>query len=160
MTEVGDRAPEIDLPGTRGEEIREHHLREHTDHGPVVLAFYLFDFHPQCTEQVCSMRDLNWLDVRADTRVLAVSTDSVFSHRAFAAEHNLDYALLSDSDGAVSESYGVLYDELGGHKRVSKRAVFLIDEFQTVRYRWMADDPSEPPPWDEVTNALDELSLS
>lgn len=157
MLTAGDAAPDFILPGTDGEEVREYMLAECTRTGPVVLAFYVFDFHPACTEELCSIQNLGWFDVRDDTSVLAVSRDSAFSHRAFASEYDIEFPLLSDSDGAVSERYGVRYDELAGHRDVSKRSVFVIDEDTKVRYVWVADEPGGQPDWDEIGAVLDEL---
>ncbi|MDZ7701278.1 MAG: redoxin domain-containing protein [Halobacteriales archaeon] len=151
---VGDRAPEFALPGTEGEGLTEYRLTDQLEAGPVVLAFYAFDFHPSCTEEMCDLRDLEWFGL--DDRVTAVglSTDRAFSHGAFAAEYGLDFPLLSDSDGSVSETYGVLYDEVNGHRRVSKRAVFVVDTDREIRYRWVADSLAQQPDWLEVQASL------
>ena len=53
----------------------------------------------------------------------------------------------------MSEAYGVLYDEFEGHKRVAKRAVFVLDDDRTVRYAWSTDDASQQPDWREVGTA-------
>lgn len=121
---------------------------------PVVLAFYAFDFHPSCTREMCDLRDLEWFSVHEHVTPLGLSTDRVFSHGAFAAEYGLDFPLLSDSDGTVSEEYGVLYDEVNGHRRVSKRAVFVVGEDRGIRYRWVADELPTQPDWAEVQAAL------
>jgi len=157
MLSEGDPAPDFILPGTDGEHLREYMLADFTREGPVVLAFYLFDFHPACTEEICALQDLGWFTLHPEAAVLAVGTDSAFSHRAFAREHGIEFPLLSDSDGAVSERYGVLYDEFEGHRLVSKRALFVVDGDTKVRYRWVADDPGELPDWDEVQGVLDDL---
>jgi len=157
MLTDGDAAPDFILPGTDGDDVREFMLADHTRDGPVVLAFYLFDFHPACTEELCTLQNLGWFDVESDTTVFAVSRDSAFSHQAFAREYDIPFPLLSDSDGAVSERYGIRYDELAGHRSVSKRAVFVIDTDTSVRYSWVADDPFEQPNWDEVRVALESL---
>ncbi|WP_123538737.1 redoxin domain-containing protein [Halosimplex salinum] len=157
MLTDGDAAPDFILPGTDGDEVREYMLAERTRDGPVVLAFYLFDFHPACTDELCAIQNFGWFDVRDDTTVFGISRDSAFSHRAFAREYDIPFPLLSDSDGAVSERYGVRYDELAGHRDVSKRAVFVVDGETKVRYSWVADDPVEQPDWDEVQAVLDEL---
>lgn len=54
----------------------------------------------------------------------------------------------------MSEAYDVLYEELNGHKRVSKRAVFVIDADQSIRYRWIANTPEMQPDWEEVAEAM------
>lgn len=155
MLEPGDEAPAFSLPGSDGGEVREHSLEEHLAGATVVLTFYVFDFHPACTRHVCSLRDLNWFEVAPSVRPLAVSTDSAHSHRAFAAEHDLAFPLLSDSDGRVSEAYGVLEDEYAGHSRVPRRSAFVVDADRTVRYAWVADDQAEQPDWRAVKAAFD-----
>jgi len=157
MIVEGDAAPDFVLPGTDGDEVREYMVADAARDGPVVLAFYLFDFHPTCTEEICTLQDLGWFTVHPDASVLAVGTDSAFSHQAFAREHGVEFPLLSDSDGAVSERYGVCYDEFQGHRAVPQRAVFVLDEGMRVRYRWVADDPRELPDWDAVQTVLENL---
>ena len=76
----------------------------------------------------------------AGAEVLAVSVDSVFSHKAFAEKLGLEFPLLSDFNREVIERYGVAYDEVLGLKKVAKRAVFVIDPSGTVRYKWVTDD--------------------
>ena len=162
MVDIGHTAPGFELPGTGGsdDDVPTYLLEEALEGGPVVLAFYAFDFHPGCTEQVCSVRDLSWFDINPDVSVFGISTDRVFSHRAFAERYDIEFPLLADSDGAVSEAYGVLRDEVLGHRRVSKRALFLLDTDGTVRYRWVGEEPETVPDLTPLYEALAELSES
>ncbi|WP_372912669.1 redoxin domain-containing protein [Salinigranum sp.] len=108
MLETGQTAPDFRLPGTAGADIDDHTLSEYVDRGwSVVLVFYPFDFHPACVSQWCTLRDADWLTVLDDTVVVGVGADSVYAHRQFAREYNVDFPLLSDSDGRVAEAYGV-----------------------------------------------------
>lgn len=152
--EIGDTAPDFALPGTGQEEVKSYRLSDHLEDGPVVLAFYAFDFHPSCTKEMCDIRNLAWFDLSEGITVFGISTDRVFSHGAFAEEYRLDFPLLSDSDGSVSEEYGVLYEEINGHRRVSKRAVFVVDESRVVRYRWVGEELTTQPDWLDVKTAL------
>ncbi len=154
MVGIGDAAPGFDLPGVVGEEIETYRLEDALADGPAVLAFYVFDFHPACTREWCSLRDADWLTLLDDVTVLGIGTDRVFSHRQFGDDLGLGVPLLSDSDGAVSERYDVLHDELNGHRRVSQRAVFIVSPDGVVRYRWVADDPQEQPNLDAVRRVL------
>ncbi|QAU11903.1 redoxin domain-containing protein [Halorubrum sp. BOL3-1] len=160
MVTVGDAAPSFELPGTGGSdtEVPTYRLDDALGDGPVVLAFYAFDFHPGCAEQLCSIRDLSWFDVDPDVSVFGISTDRVFSHRAFAEQHDIDFPLLSDSDGGVAEAYDVFRSELLGHRRVSKRALFLLDTEGTVRYRWVGEGPEATPNLTPLYEALEEVS--
>lgn len=132
----------------------EYRRSEALASGPVVLGFYAFDCHPSCTQEMGDLRDLEVFDHNDGVTALGISIDRAFSHAAFAAEYGLDFPLLPDSDGAVSETYGVLYDEVNGHRRVSKRAVFVVDGDRTIHYRWVADELPQQPDWLEVQSAL------
>lgn len=161
MLQEGSMAPDFALPGTSSRqhqtEISEFALAEALEHGPVVLNFYLFDFHPACTENMCDLHDLAWFDLDEAVTVFGISTDRSFSHRAFADHEDLAFALLSDSDGSVAEAYDVLYEEFNGHKQIAKRSVFLVDRDDVIRYAWSTNDPTVQPDWSAVNQALDEV---
>jgi len=161
MLQPGVTAPDFTLPGTSADEsdeqVSQYRLADSLDAGPVLLNFYLFDFHPACTENMCDLHDLAWFDLDDSVTVFGISTDRSFSHQAFADEEQLSVALLSDSDGSVAESYDVLFEEFQSHKRIAKRSVFLVDTDGTIRYAWATDDPSEQPNWQDVKEALDSI---
>jgi peroxiredoxin len=160
MLQTGTKAPDFSVPGTDpdGGEPTTYTLSAILEAGPALLNFYLFDFHPACTANVCSLHDLSWFDLDADLSVLGISTDGVFSHGVFAEDEQLDFPLLSDSDGTVAESFDVLYDEVQGHNRVAKRAIFLVDRDRTVRYAWVAERATLQPEWEDVKAAVESLS--
>jgi peroxiredoxin len=158
MLSEGDTAPDFVLPGTDGDEIGLFALADALEQGPVVIAFYRFDFHPACTDQVCAIRDLEWFEFMAGTRPVAISTDSAFSHRAFAREHDIDFPLLSDDTGTVSDTYGVLSGGVADHGLVSNRATFVVDTDWTVRYAWAADDLDDEPDLRPVKRTLESMA--
>lgn len=139
MLRPGDPAPNFTIPGTDGDTIKQYSLSEFTNTGSTILLFYPFDFSPVCTVELCGIRDAEWLLMTDGVDVLGVSTDSAYAHKAYINEHDLPFPLLSDNDATVSEQYGVRYDALEYHKQVSKRAIFVIDDTQTVRYSWHTD---------------------
>ena len=97
----------------------------------VVLLFYPGDETPVCTKQLCSVRD-NWESYAATgAEVVGISTDSVESHRKFAAHHELPLRLLADVEGRARELYGAR-SLLPGR---TARSVFVIDAAGVVRYR-------------------------
>jgi peroxiredoxin len=86
--------------------------------------------------------------------ILAVAVTATYSQQAFAGSLDVDFPLLSDWEGAVSDAYGVRYDVWKGHAGVAKRAVFVIDPDRTIRYRWVTDDAEILPDLDAVVSAL------
>ncbi len=126
-TQVGQAAPDFTLPDADGREWRLSDQRGKV----VVLLFYPGDETPVCTRQLCSVRD-NWADfAQTGAEVVGLSTDSVESHRKFAAHHGLPLRLLADTDGRVRELYGAR-SLLPGR---TARAVFVIDADGIIRYR-------------------------
>lgn len=139
--DVGDAAPDFELPGTGGQSFKLSNRRGRN----VVLAFYPGDATRVCTAQFCSYRDnADKLD-GLDAEVVGISPQSVDSHERWAQEQQLNVPLLADEDLAVSKLYGVtgwlgplarfteLEDVPGG--RYVMRSIFVVDGEGTVRYR-------------------------
>lgn len=122
---VGDHAPDFELPGTQGPFRLADHRGER-----VVLLFYPGDDTPVCTKQFCSYRDRSDDMAGLDATVVGISHQDVGSHEAFTARHGLTVPLLADVDKAVARSYGVAAPVLG-----TRRAAFVVDEDGVVRYR-------------------------
>jgi peroxiredoxin len=159
MLEQGATAPMFSLPAAVDGDIETVDLASVAGTDVVVLAFYPADFSSTCTEELCSLRDMELFDLQDEVTILGVSTDTAFSHVQFAEQNGLGFPLLSDNDGSVAEQYGVLFDEgLGGHRRIAKRAVFVLDADRTVRYAWSSDDPGEMPDLAAVRTAIEELT--
>jgi len=126
--DVGDAAPDFELPGTEGKVYRLSDYRGRK----LVLAFYPGDFTPICTKQFCSYRDQGDQLDQLGADVLGISPQSVESHERFAEEKSLNVPLLADEDKDVARAYGVL----AGPK--VRRAIFVIDEQGVIRHRQVA----------------------
>jgi len=159
MVTEGDSAPAFTLPGIADDTFDTFGLADATDQGhAVLLLFYPFDFSPVCTNELCAIRDAEWFQFTPQLDVWAASGDSAYAHQAFAEEYGLNFPLLSDSHGSVASGYDVCYDEWEDHECIPKRAVFLIDSAQTIRYAWSTDNALEKPDFFPVKEALDQLT--
>ncbi len=122
---TGEKAPDFTLKNQNNEEIS---LKDYKGK-KVLLVFYPKDDSPVCSTQLCEyskgLDDFEELGIS----ILAVSTDSAESHKAFAEKRNLRFQLLSDVKKQVSKNYGVL-----GVFGFTKRAVILIDEEGNILY--------------------------
>src|SRR5690349_20432128 len=96
--DVGDVAPDFELPGTEGRTYRLSEFRGRN----VVLAFYPGDATPPCTKQFCSYRDEGDRIDALEAEVLGISSQSVDSHARWTREQELNVPLLADEDLAVS----------------------------------------------------------
>jgi peroxiredoxin Q/BCP len=122
---VGDPAPDFELPGTGDKTYRLSDYRGRK----LVLAFYPGDFTAVCTKQFCSYRDQSDKLDGLGADVLGISPQSVESHERFTEEKRLNVPLLADEDKSVARAYGVLKGSM------VRRAIFVIDEEGIVRYR-------------------------
>jgi peroxiredoxin len=118
---VGDAAPDFSLPDQDKQVVSLAELRG----TPVLLVFYPFAFSGICTGELCQLRDELTTYTDAGVTVLAISTDPVFSLKAFKAQEGYDFRLLSDfwPHGAVAQAYEVFNDKAG----MAVRGTFLVD---------------------------------
>jgi len=153
--EPGETAPTFTATvGTSDHESFD--LEEHLGDGPVVLAFFPGAFTPPCANEMVALQDeLDRFESTGAT-VFGVSADSPFSQGAFREEHDLEFDLVSDTSREAIGDYGQEIDlpDLGLYG-VANRAVFVLDDDGAVTYRWIADDPTNEPPYDELLDAVE-----
>lgn len=128
--QIGDKAPDFTSEATFPEgQARAWTLSEEVKKRPVLLVFYPGDFTAVCTKQLCDYRD-NWEQLkRFNVEIVAVSTDSLESHRRFSANFKLPFPLLEDSSKQICEKLGMLMF-IG----IAKRGFVLIGQDMKVRY--------------------------
>jgi peroxiredoxin len=154
MPDTGETAPTFTATvGTSDHESFD--LADHLGDGPVVLAFFPGAFTPPCTNEMSALQERLDEFHDADASVFGVSVDSPFCQAAFREEHAIEFDLISDMSRDAVEPYDVTIDiaDLGLYD-IANRAVFVLDEGGTVTYRWVADDPTTEPDYDEILGAL------
>jgi len=145
---IGDVAPEFTLPATGGEEIALSSFAGR----PVVVVFYPGDDSPVCTKQLNSYNDgLNEFE-NLEAQVLAISSQGLVSHEAFAQKYGLKFPLLADSQKDVAKAYGVL-----GPLGFPRRSVFIVDRQGVIRYAHRAIAGLSYRPVSELVDALNQL---
>jgi peroxiredoxin Q/BCP len=131
---VGDKAPDFTMPTDGNGSVSLSKLRGK----PVVLYFYPKDDTSGCTAEACGFRDTFPDYGKTGAAVIGVSRDSVASHDKFKKKHDLPFILASDTDGNVTEKYGVWVEKsMYGRKYMGiDRSTFLIDKDGVVRNIW------------------------
>ena len=130
----GDKAPDFALPTDGGGKLSLSKLKGKK----VILYFYPKDDTSGCTAEACGFRDNLPKFGKTDAVVIGVSRDSVASHDKFKKKYKLPFTLASDSEGKVTEKYGVWVEKsLYGRKYMGiERATFLIDEKGKIAQVW------------------------
>jgi peroxiredoxin (alkyl hydroperoxide reductase subunit C) len=134
---VGEQAPDFTLRDQNNEEVT---LSSFRGDRAVLLVFYPLAFTGICTGELCVVRDDLGAFQNDDVQVMALSVDSVYSHKVFSERERYDFPLLSDfwPHGAVAQRYGVFNETRG----FANRGTFLVDKDGVVRFAEM-NQPSE-----------------
>jgi peroxiredoxin Q/BCP len=148
--QVGEQAPDFELPGTDGPFKLSAHRGER-----VVLLFYPGDNTMVCTKQFCSYRDRADDFASLGATVVGISSQDLASHEQFTAKHGLNVPLLADVDKQVAKAYSSFSSRLG-----TKRAVIVIDEQGIVRHRHDHLLGLDYQSIDELESALKDLPIA
>lgn len=149
--EVGAQAPDFTLKDQNGKDVQLSSFRGKQN---VLVVFYPFAFSGICTTELCQVRDDLPRFQNDKAQVLALSVDSPFTLKAFAAKEGYDFPLLADfwPHGAVAQRYGVFNDQVG----MAIRGTFLVDKEGVVRFA-EANGPGDARDQSAWQKALDEL---
>lgn len=138
MLRVGEPVPSFTMPSTRNLQRLDEPVSSDMFRGRwLFLVFYPGDFTFVCPTELSAIGERYADFQRRGADVIGVSTDSVFSHRAWLdtppERHGLGpipFPLASDATGAVSGTMGLLREST--HQ--AERATVLIDPDGVVRW--------------------------
>nr|WP_207646849.1 peroxiredoxin [Tepidibacter formicigenes] len=135
---VGKKAPDFKMQAVLGdgETFGEVSLNSYKGKW-VVMFFYPLDFTFVCPTEITSMNSKYDIFKKFNAELLAVSTDSVYSHKAWINSPKemgglgkLNFPIASDNTHKVSKDYGVYIEEEG----IALRGLFIIDPEGILRY--------------------------
>ena len=145
---VGAKAPMVEGKNQDGKPWNlAKSLRGHM----VLLYFYPKDDTPGCTKQACGLRDRIGELKKDGVEVIGVSRDTESSHKNFIAKFNLNFPLIADVDGKITQAYGA---QMTG-RDLSRRVSFLIRKDGTIAH--VTDNPKADVHLDEMKEAVARL---
>ena len=104
--EVGDPAPDFELPGT---DDKTYRLSDYRDKQVVVLAWFPKAYTSGCTIECKSLSENGHLIQKFNAAYFMASVDPLVDNIGFATETGANFPLLSDEDKSVARAYGVLH---------------------------------------------------
>ena len=148
---VGSSAPDFALKDQNNQVVR---LRDFHDRKAVLLVFYPLTFTGTCQGELTGIRDNLGRYANDEVQVLAVSVDSVYSHKIWSLQEGFEFPLLADfwPHGAVAQAYGVFNPDAG----FANRGTFVIDTAGVVRYAQMLGpgDSRDQKAWREALTEI------
>jgi peroxiredoxin Q/BCP len=146
----GDSAPDFELQDQDSLPVK---LSDFAGKKYVILTFYIQDEHPLCIRQMAAFRELEHRFEALGAVILAISGDSVASHKLFEISRRLHFTLLSDPKNRVARLYELPFSWVG---RLAGRESFLLDREGIIRARCSArQHPESHAP--EMLKALQDL---
>ena len=134
MPDVGDKAPDFDLPTDGGGRARLADYAGKT----LVLYFYPKDDTPGCTTEAQACEAARDAFAKAGAAIVGVSKDTPRKHDRFKEKYGLGFTLASDEGGEMLERYGVWIEKtLYGRQYMGiDRATFLVGPDGVIRRIW------------------------
>ncbi len=134
---AGDPAPVFQSVTDDGE------VWKSTDHEGSILVVFFFPaaMTGGCTAQACSFRDNRSQLVEMGAEVVGISGDQIGNLRIFRRTNNLNFPLITDSDGSIARAFGVPVREGGTITReIDGEEVELTRNVTTARWTFIIDE--------------------
>ena len=134
--EIGDQAPSFNLKGINStiKKKTEWDIKDFNNKW-LVLYFYPKDFTTGCTLEAKGFSTLKNEFKKLNAEIVGISADSEETHDSFCNEKSINYTLLSDTNGIISEKYGSWIPPY------SDRNTFLISPEGQISFRWISVTP-------------------
>jgi len=157
--QLGDAAPDFTAETTAG----KLNLYEYLGEGWGVLFSHPRDFTPVCTTELGAVAKLKDEFERRNTKVLAVSVDSVEDHERWVGDIEetqgtaVNFPLIGDPDRTVADLYGMIHPNASDTQTV--RSVFVIGPDKKVKLT-ITYPQSAVRNFAEILRVVDSLQLS
>ena len=156
---LGDIAPDFTAQTTEG----EIHFHEWLGDSWGILFSHPADFTPVCTTELGAMSRMKDKFDKRNTKILAISVDSVESHHEWIKDINetqnttIDYPIIADEDHKVAELYDMIHPN--ADSKFTVRSVFVIGPDKKIKLT-LTYPPSTGRNFDEILRVIDSLQMT
>lgn len=149
--DIGSPAPDFALYDQDRNEVTLESLKGRKS----LVVFIPFPFTGNCQDELCTIRDRHAELNDLDANVVAITTNPLFSNKAWADQNGLDFPVLSDfwPHGAITDAYGTFDPKVGA----ANRSTYVLDEDGIVRAIVATESRSIIREFDEYTAALEAI---
>lgn len=157
--QLGDVAPDFKAQTTEGEISFHEWLGDSWG----ILFSHPADFTPVCTTELGEVARLKHEFDKRNTKVIAVSVDSVESHHQWIPDINetqqatVNYPIIADEDRKVAELYGMIHPN--ATEKTTVRSVFVIGPDKKIKLT-LTYPASTGRNFPEIIRVLDSLQLT
>jgi glutaredoxin-dependent peroxiredoxin len=154
MVNQGEKAPAFTLSDA---DRKPRSLQEMLNpKGATLVAFFPGAFTSACTKEMCALRDGLAEFNKLNAQVVGIDVNDPWTNKAFVEKNSLNFPILSDYTRDTVRQYNVYHENFGNLKgyTVAKRSVFILDQNGVVTYKWVSDDPTKEPNYDELKKAV------
>ncbi|MAG28437.1 thioredoxin peroxidase [Candidatus Pacearchaeota archaeon] len=133
---VGDKIEDFEFEAYHDGDFKQGRLSDYSGRW-VVLFFYPLDFTFVCPTEIKKFSDKMMDFENENATIVAASTDSVHSHKAWFARDLPDvrFPVIGDTNHNVAKRFNVLQEN-----GTALRGTFIIDPDSVLRYQVVSDD--------------------
>jgi len=117
-----------------------------------VVVFYMGGWCPHCQKQLGDLNNAQKQFADRNTKVIAISADSVDDAKAMRDKLSLGFDLYSDPQLAVIAKWGV--EDYG--QNIARPATIIVEPGGSISYRKVGSKPDDRPSVDQILAALGE----
>lgn len=156
---LGETAPNFQAETSKG----KIDFHEFLGEGWGILFSHPADYTPVCTTELGRMSQIENEFSTRNAKILAVSVDSVDSHKGWIKDINetqnteVTYPIIADTDKKVAHLYGMIHPKADNTKTV--RSVFIIGPDKKIKLT-LTYPASTGRNFQEIVRALDSLQLT
>lgn len=157
--QLGDLAPDFTAESTEG----TIELHKYLGDGWGILFSHPADFTPVCTTELGAVAKLKEEFDQRNTKVMAVSVDSLDSHKSWVNDINetqnttVNFPIIADPDRKVADLYGMIHPN--ANDTLTVRSVFIIGPDKKIKLS-LTYPASTGRNFQEILRVLDSLQLS